>query len=183
MNKNTVFLGLLTFVLSVNTGCKKEYEGNNLSMVLLQTAKKGGLKSLNHSYWGGSVIKSEDVYHMFASTFENGCGLETWKHNSKIVHAISKHPLGPFQVKETIIPAMAHNPSIRKTKEGKYVLFFIGELLAEEELVSLCDKGVTNTKDYQKQHTRSCIVNYIEADNIEGPWSEPKTILDLSIFA
>lgn len=182
MKKSYLFYCIALFSL-LSCVSNKERKKEPLLLNLLHTPVNGGLKSSTDSYWGGSVIKSDDeIYHMFASTFDNNCGLGTWKFNSKIVHAISEHPLGPFQVKETVIHAMAHNPSIRKTPNGKFVLFFTGEKLSTEELVTHCENGITYDTSYVNQHTRSCIINYVEAESLEGPWSTSKTILDLSII-
>ena len=178
-----IYFALIIICLAISACVNNKSEKTNISLNLLKTPVDGGLKSASDSFWGGSVIKSDDgIYHMFASTFANNCGLGTWKFNSKIVHATSTHPLGPFLVKETVIPAMAHNPSIRKTPDNKFVLFFTGEQLADEELVSWCENGITYDTAYVNQHTRSCIINYIEAESLDGPWSEPQTILDLSII-
>jgi hypothetical protein len=49
----------------------------------------------------------EHEYHMFASTFVNGCNVWEWTSNSVITHAVSKSPLGPYEQRE-----MAHNKQI-----------------------------------------------------------------------
>ena len=71
------------------------------------------------STWGGPVVRqhvqkrnrksdagdaggSEYEYHMFASTFVNGCNVWEWMSNSIITHAVSKSPLGPYEQRETI---------------------------------------------------------------------------------
>ena len=51
---------------------------------------------------GGDAGGSEYEYHMFASTFVNGCNVWEWMSNSIITHAVSKSPLGPYEQRETI---------------------------------------------------------------------------------
>ena len=51
---------------------------------------------------GGAAGGSEYEYHMFASTFVNGCNVWEWMSNSIITHAVSKSPLGPYEQRETI---------------------------------------------------------------------------------
>ena len=49
----------------------------------------------------GSRASDEYEYHMFASTFINGCNVWEWTSNSIITHAVSKSPLGPYEQRET----------------------------------------------------------------------------------
>lgn len=50
---------------------------------------------------------------------EKSCQLGDWGTNSAIVRTESDNFLGPYVFKETVIGAFAHNPTIRKTLEGK----------------------------------------------------------------
>ena len=48
----------------------------------------------NTSSWGGAVVRGDDgVYHMYAATMANHCGLGTYKSNSFVGHATSSDPL------------------------------------------------------------------------------------------
>ncbi|CAF1400850.1 unnamed protein product [Didymodactylos carnosus] len=46
---------------------------------------------------------------------------------SSIIRAVSQNPEGPYSFVETVIPVFAHNPTIRRTNDGTYLLFMIGD--------------------------------------------------------
>ena len=60
------------------------------------------------SSWGGAVLAwaehdvdraAEDgapVYHMWASEMTEHCGIGTWQQNSRVIHAVSPAPGGPY---------------------------------------------------------------------------------------
>lgn len=48
-------------------------------------------------------------YHLFASAMTNGCGLGAWSSNSRVEHAVSAEPTGPFLFKDVAINTWAHN--------------------------------------------------------------------------
>lgn len=86
--------------------------------VLPEGLKTNGIPKV--STWGGPVVRRqahnhtrrhvdhgnsasggvEYEYHMFASTFVNGCNVWEWTSNSIITHAVSKSPLGPYEQRE-----------------------------------------------------------------------------------
>lgn len=99
-----------------------------------------GLFMEGYYIWGGSVLKSEGIYHMFASRWPNSSfragnnELDGYRTASEIVRAESLTPEGPYVYKQTVIgkrdenywdSQMAHNPYIIKIND-KYVLFYIG---------------------------------------------------------
>ena len=44
--------------------------------------------------WGGSVVRDDaGLYHLFAASFVNHCGLNAWETNSQVLHAVSTLPL------------------------------------------------------------------------------------------
>ncbi len=151
---------------------------DNFLMEIKETPKNGGLLMEDATFWGASVIKVADEYQMFVSSFSNRCGVKSWKHNSIILRVSSNNPLGPFKIKDTVVQAMAHNPAIRVAPNGNYYLFYIGETVSEDQQVQDCENGRTIEKK-PAYNSRSCIVNYIESSSIEGPWSEPKILMDL----
>ena len=57
----------------------------------------------------------EYEYHMFASTFVNGCNVWEWTSNSIITHAVSKSPLGPYEQRK-----MNHNTQICALNDVSY---------------------------------------------------------------
>jgi hypothetical protein len=66
-------------------------------------------------------------YHMFASTFINGCNVWEWTSNSIITHAVSKKPLGPYTQRDCAMHTCApeaHEGSVASAPTGETVLYF-----------------------------------------------------------
>ena len=108
--------------------CRRAWKGLNCSeLSLLPTPRDRGIHLDHNSTWGGSVIKgSDDKYHMYAAYMEMGCGLTSWGHNSKVVHAVSDTQTGKFEIKDTALPVWSHNPSTAIAPDGTILLFHIG---------------------------------------------------------
>ena len=56
----------------------------------------------------------------------NSCGMSTWSTNSVIRHAVANSPEGPFEPKEIVMSAFAHNPTAVKAPDGNYLIYHIG---------------------------------------------------------
>lgn len=123
-----------------------------------------GFKMAGYWVWGGSVIKVDSVYHLFASRWpKTGPFPEGYRQNSEIVRATSKSPVGPFEFQEVVIGErdslfwdsnMAHNPTIHRIGD-KYVLFYIGSDFTTLQV---------NSNDLLRR------VGYAEAESVSGPW-------------
>ena len=139
-----------------------------------ESAKGGGLRSASQSFWGASGVPGPDGrYHLYASRMGRACGLEAWDFNSEIVRATAEHPLGPYTVEETVIPAMAHNPVVIKGSDGTYYLFYIGRELSADNQIKACESGktITMTREQRKHPTEwTCQINVRQAQSPEGPW-------------
>ena len=149
------------------------------------------------SSWGGSVVYDEGdgAFHLFASEFRAGCGLDSWFNNSAVVHAVSAGPEGPYEKVGEVAAPFAHNPRVVRAPGGEYVLYHIHEKccrgpadmacsLANSE-VATCEGGVTPV-----EVKPTCPLNGTTTDNGHpgyavsvawscdpaGPW-ERKTIL------
>lgn len=126
--------------------------------------KQSGFKMDGYWVWGGSMIKAQGEYHLFASRWKkNGKFPENYRNDSEIVRAVSKDPLGPFQFEEIVIGErdsvfwdsnMAHNPTIQKIGE-EYVLFYIGS-----DFTTLLEKSNNLLRR----------VGYASSESIHGPW-------------
>ncbi|GAB4107870.1 glycoside hydrolase family protein [Echinicola sediminis] len=84
-----------------------------------------GIEDKDWSYWGGNMVKGEDgKFHLFVCRWREDSpkGHMEWP-NSIVVHAVSDHSMGPFEVKETI--GKGHNPEIFKLKDGRFVVYVI----------------------------------------------------------
>ena len=131
--------------------------------------KDGGFRMDGYFVWGGSLIKADGQYHLFASrwpTWEslgldatdrgNVSMLSNYRNHSEIVRAVSDHPLGPYEFVEVVLAGrgsdywdgqMCHNPKILKI-DNKYVLYYIGR------------------SPQQPQRK----IGYAWAESIKGPW-------------
>jgi len=132
-----------------------------------------GFKMDGFWVWGGSVIKVDSTYHMFASRWPKTHKFPfDYFHSSEIVRATSTSLTGPYKFQEVIIGErdsifwdsnMAHNPTIHKIGD-KYVLFYIGS-------------DFTTMRPGSDKFLRR--VGYATASDIEGPWSRSnKPIID-----
>ena len=61
---------------------------------------------------GGSTGNATKRYHMYVTEETDGKGLNSWITNSRIVHAVSDSPFGPFVRKDVVSPTPTTNPQI-----------------------------------------------------------------------
>ncbi len=129
MVKNILFLIIL--LLSV----LKNLPAQDISFDYEKTPLNSGFKMEGYWVWGGTLIKVDSVYHMFASRWPKISEFpDGYRNYSEIVHATADNALGPFQFEKVVIGErdssfwdsnMAHNPTIYKIGD-EYVLFYIG---------------------------------------------------------
>ncbi|MBN1481129.1 hypothetical protein EH223_01570 [candidate division KSB1 bacterium] len=116
--------------------------------------RDAGFRMRGYFVWGGSLIKVDNQYHLFASrwpTWEslgvdaedrgNVSMLGNYRNHSEIVRAVSDDPLGPYQFVQVVLAGrgenfwdgqMCHNPKIVKIGD-KYVLYYIGRSPQQSE--------------------------------------------------
>lgn len=85
-----------------------------------------GIEDPKWSYWCMSVHQENDhKYHMFATRWaeDDKRGHNAWP-TSRVIHAVSEHPCGPFIFKQEVGPG--HNVMCYRAKDGTYVLYVIG---------------------------------------------------------
>ena len=127
-----IIAGLVLII--INTGCEK-YLDTPFYERIQPVEKETGFKMDGYYIWGGSIIKVEDTYHMFASRWPAlGDFPYDYFKMSEIVRGTSDNPEGPYKFEEVVIGErdssywdsnMAHNPIIYKIG-AEYVLFYIG---------------------------------------------------------
>lgn len=81
----------------------------------------------NMSSWGGSIQQVDGVWHMWASRFDNHCGVSNYLLNSRVVHAVSTTDsvLGPYKEKESVVPPFAHEPDVVRAPTGELVMISV----------------------------------------------------------
>lgn len=125
--------------------------------------------------WGGSVSLGDDErYHMFAAEMANGCGLNSWGTNSIIVHSVSATPEGPFERREVVVDAFAHNPTVSRAPDGTWVLYHIG--CGTPNKYPKCDKcSGGRTGGCPGAHEQvACTKNtthLMYSSDLNGPWN------------
>lgn len=98
--------------------------------------RNGGYHMPGYHVWCASAIKGEDgKYHLFASCWEEKYGFgSNWLLRSKIAHAISETPEGPYLFHSFVFEERSHqyfdarnqhNPAI-KYYDGTYYLYYFG---------------------------------------------------------
>lgn len=97
----------------------------------------------NMSSWGGSVWAVNGSWHMYASRLDNHCGISSYLLNSRVVHAVSDSPLGPFLEADSVVDAFAHEPAAAIAPDGRLALITVhGPLNGFAECV--CVDGSTS---------------------------------------
>lgn len=124
---------------------------------LLPSPKDSGFRMEGFFVWGGSLIKVNDTYHLFASRWPEETKFPRgYRSHSEIVRATARNPLGPYEFQEVILKGrrgkwwdgkMCHNPKIVKSGDT-FVLYYIG---------SAVGSGL-----------RKC--GYAYSQSITGPW-------------
>ncbi|KAH7192865.1 uncharacterized protein B0J16DRAFT_394897 [Fusarium flagelliforme] len=123
--------------------------------------------------WGGRIIQDRDnkrLFHLFTVQFTRGCGLRGWRPHSYIIRSESHNgPQGPYHYADAVSNNFAHNPDIvYSPADKKYLLYSIGV-------------------NYEKVFTKCESISYTQwpnnislstADNIRGPWSPFKMVVD-----
>jgi hypothetical protein len=122
-----------------------------------------GFKMDGYRIWGGSIIKVDSTYHMFASRWPKKDEFPVgYTDDSEIIRATSRSPEGPYVFQEIVIGErdssywdanMAHNPTIHKIG-NHYVLFYIGSNFIKQE-------------GWPPFHRT---IGYATSESIEGPW-------------
>ena len=167
--KNRYIIFLLVFIAVV--GCK---ESKTIHERLQPVAKESGFRMDGYWVWGGSVIKVDSIYHMFASRWPKMRDFPyDYFEYSEIVRATSKSLEGPYEFQEVVIGErdsfywdsnMSHNPTIHKIG-NEYVLFYIGSDFSTMRVGE--DKYFTRPGD-DKYYKRR--IGYAVSSSIEGPW-------------
>ena len=132
------------------------------------------------SSWGGAPVydRQSSTYHMYLAEFIEHCGLQAWHLNSRIVHAVSQSPIGPYAFVEEVVPVYSHNPSVAVTANGTgLILMHIGGGLpdASSGPPRTCRNGSSST-NYSAPVAApaaaapSAPVPTLCADGFAGPW-------------
>jgi hypothetical protein len=148
----------------------------------------------NISSWGAPVLWDEASrkWHGYASEIQDGCGINAWETNSRIVHIVGNSPHGPYLKIDVVFPAFAHEASVVRGPHGEWVMLFSSFRYNASGLAAViccnCKGGVT------PEISPKCPFQLGKPDNLRhrfrqmlsiaqspsGPWSSPIEIPQLS---
>ncbi|MCR2806789.1 glycoside hydrolase family protein [Paenibacillus soyae] len=128
--------------------------------------------------WCGSVVQGEDGrFHMFASRWAKSLPMHPgWMVSSEIVRADSDTPEGPYEFRETVLPARGaeywdgrstHNPHIVKHKD-KYLLYYMGSTHPLSDPEPGGSFGLEDPRCIVARSNKR--VGLAMADSVFGPW-------------
>ena len=149
-------------------------------MDILPTSKNSGYH--NHTAgasWGGLPIYVDGKWHLFVSQMVNNCSLDYYGTNSEIIRAESDFAGGPFVYADTAVPVFAHNPTVRITSDGTFLIYMIGNGVSLEKPVNCSNGGnmpeiqtKLSEKKYRKQSSgESSDIHIAHSSSVYGPWN------------
>ena len=108
--------------------CDAAFTGANCTYFDMLPTPGAAYNQTNASSWGGRVNFDpvDAQWHLHASEFENGCGIDEWEPSSTIVHATSATMWGPYVRQGVVAPAFSHNAEARRLPDGTWLLVQIG---------------------------------------------------------
>lgn len=127
-----------------------------------------GLRLTDEWVWCGSALHGADGFHLYASSWSKRYPMfEGYILTSRIIHAFSPTPEGPYRVIDDVVPfpggklCMAHNPTVL-AQNGRCYLYFIGTDRA----------GTPDIHDQEAIHNiyQGIRIYLGVADSPAGPW-------------
>eukprot|EP01079_Euglenida_sp_SAG-EU17-18_P010988 gene10988-1995_t len=109
--------------------CDLAWGGDRCDTLRLGPARHPAYRNSTTGSWGASVVRDDaGGFGMAVAEMANGCGLASWRSNSRVAIATAPgpSPLGPFSHRKVVLPCYAHNPALRRAPDGTYLLFFMG---------------------------------------------------------
>lgn len=162
-HRNFTF-SILFILILILAGCQDK-PGKSIIEKLQPVPLHSGFRMDGYWVWGGSVIKVDSLYHMFASRWKKTREFPyDYLEHSEIVRATSESLVGPYEFQEVVIGErdssfwdsnMAHNPTIHKIGD-EYVLFYNAS--------DFTTKGDVESLPHMRR------IGYAVAPSIKGPW-------------
>ena len=111
--------------------CDPGWIGSACTTLQLAPAEpNSGIIDWPTSSWGGLAVldpNNSSLFHFFYSRFVSGCGLLCWVNASECVRAEGPSATGPFVDVEVVLGVFCTNPTVRRSPDGTYVLWYIGQ--------------------------------------------------------
>lgn len=168
--------------------CDDGWIGANCTTLDVRPASPGtGFAPVQTDAWGAAVLKDEatGLYHMWVSVIDAHCDIEYWARNSKVVHATSSTPQGPYTAVGDAFPVMAHAVDVKRGPGGNWVAFLTAGVTAGGALGPSSYGAPCNCDPGTQQPIGGCFSENSEeatvvctASSPYGPWSNPVVLLD-----
>ena len=176
--------------------CEAAWKGDSCEVLSLLPAdlSKGydsphAAKPGKSSSWGGSVVEVDGVFHMYSAEMANDCGIDYWEPNSRVVHATSSDPEGPYVFQSVVVAPFAHEPNAVRGPDGEIVIYLtmrhpagysenctvVPPTPAPTPAPTPVPTPPPTPAPCQPPPTRSTYMTW--AKNPYGPWSEPVLVL------
>lgn len=175
--------------------CDAAWEGPRCgNLRLLPTTRSAGLRAVdgghNTSTWGGTVALDPTTgrQHMWASEMAYHCGIDAWKINSFVVHAVAEKGSDVFtrvasRDPDMIFPIFTHEPSMSRGPSGEWVLYWSGYPQNHSlgpPCRDVCSDGWTPRTGCALPRGGSPPTYMSWAHGPDGPWSAPVQVLAAS---
>ena len=175
-------------VATGNCTCDPGWTGADCGTLDVRPAVPGtGFAPTQTDAWGAAVLKDEatGLYHMWVSVIDGHCDIEYWARNSKVVHATSPSPAGPYTAVEDAFPVMAHAVDVKRGPGGNWVAFLTAGVTTSGQLGPSAYGTPCTCDPATQQPIGSCFSENSEAATVvctapspNGPWSDPIVLLD-----
>ena len=134
-----------------------------------------GVGNTTANSWGGRPIYSpEDTkFHLIAAEMTQHCTLSHFDNNSAVIHGVSSSATGPFVKVATVFPPFGHNPTVTRSPDGYYLIYFIGK--ERDRQVDCTAPGMEQLETAAgaplwKPDTD--VINVAWSKSIYGPWQQ-----------
>ena len=149
--------------------CDRGWKGKSCNKLNLDLFDYNhGYRNTTESSWGGNSIFEDGKWHLFVAQMKYSCPLANWGTNSEIIRAESDNPEGPYHYVETILPAFAHNPTIRKTNSNEFVIYYIGGTTTPVDCRNQSFDYLF--KKYNSKYNENTGIFMAYSKSIYGPW-------------
>lgn len=104
----------------------------------------------NVSTWGAAMLVdgATGSWHAWASEMVGGCGINSWRTNSQVVHFEAADPGGPWARREVAQPVFAHEPNVVRGPAGEWVMVWSAWALPNaSDRCANCSQGATSAAD------------------------------------
>lgn len=105
------------------------------------------LGGANVSTWGAPMLfdGASRSWHAWASEMVDGCGINSWRTNSQVVHFEAADPSGPWARREVAQPVFAHEASVARGPGGEWVMVWSAWALPNaSDRCTNCSQGATS---------------------------------------